>query len=269
MIVTATAPERWEFLPLGPRTRARLEADLVRLNHATRAVAAAHGAEVLDVAGHPGPVAGRRTSRATDSIRRRSATAAPPRASARWSPTASRSRSERSHSDDDHRAQPRQRACAAAPGRSPSPTWSRSRRSPATGTRSTSTPSGRPTSRFGERIAHGMLVLSYSIGLIGFDPDRVVALRGIDSLTFKRPVADRRDDPRRGRGRGRQPDRRRTTSWSSSAGGSSRRRARWPSARSVTIVHRARASASGNGQRAPRAAQRATSDELYGERVLL
>jgi acyl dehydratase len=44
-------------------------------------------------------------------------------------------------------------------------------------------------SRFGERIAHGMLVLSYSIGLMSFDPDRVVALRGIDSLTFKRPVA--------------------------------------------------------------------------------
>ncbi len=44
-------------------------------------------------------------------------------------------------------------------------------------------------SRFGERIAHGMLVLSYSVGLIGFDADRVVALRGIDSLTFKRPVA--------------------------------------------------------------------------------
>jgi 3-hydroxybutyryl-CoA dehydratase len=44
-------------------------------------------------------------------------------------------------------------------------------------------------SRFGERIAHGMLVVSYSIGLMGFDPERVVALRGIDSLTFKRPVA--------------------------------------------------------------------------------
>jgi acyl dehydratase len=44
-------------------------------------------------------------------------------------------------------------------------------------------------SRFGERIAHGMLVLSYSIGLAGFDPERVVALRGFDSVTFKRPVA--------------------------------------------------------------------------------
>jgi 3-hydroxybutyryl-CoA dehydratase len=44
-------------------------------------------------------------------------------------------------------------------------------------------------SRFGERIAHGMLVLSYSIGMLGFDPERVVALRGLDSVTFKRPVA--------------------------------------------------------------------------------
>ena len=44
-------------------------------------------------------------------------------------------------------------------------------------------------SRFGERIAHGMLVLSYSIGLVGFDPDAVVALRGFDSVAFKRPVA--------------------------------------------------------------------------------
>jgi lysophospholipase L1-like esterase len=53
-IITATAPERWDFLPLGPRTRARLETGLVRLNHATRGLAAAHGAAVLDVAGHPG-----------------------------------------------------------------------------------------------------------------------------------------------------------------------------------------------------------------------
>ena len=43
-------------------------------------------------------------------------------------------------------------------------------------------------SRFGERIAHGMLVLSYAIGLLDFDPERVVALRGVDGLTFKRPV---------------------------------------------------------------------------------
>jgi 3-hydroxybutyryl-CoA dehydratase len=43
-------------------------------------------------------------------------------------------------------------------------------------------------SRFGERVAHGMLVLSYAVGLVPFDPDRVVALRGFESVTFKRPV---------------------------------------------------------------------------------
>ena len=53
-LVTATAPEQWDFLPLGPRTRTRLQAGLVRMNHATRALAAAHDAAVLDVAGHPG-----------------------------------------------------------------------------------------------------------------------------------------------------------------------------------------------------------------------
>jgi 3-hydroxybutyryl-CoA dehydratase len=45
------------------------------------------------------------------------------------------------------------------------------------------------SSQFGERIAHGMLVLSYAIGLLPIDPDRVVALRGIRAVTFKRPVA--------------------------------------------------------------------------------
>lgn len=44
-------------------------------------------------------------------------------------------------------------------------------------------------SRFSCRVAHGMLVLSYAIGLMPFDPERVVALRGLESATFKRPVA--------------------------------------------------------------------------------
>ena len=43
-------------------------------------------------------------------------------------------------------------------------------------------------SHFGERIAHGMLVLSFALGLIDFDPERVVALRGITKCTFKAPV---------------------------------------------------------------------------------
>jgi 3-hydroxybutyryl-CoA dehydratase len=41
---------------------------------------------------------------------------------------------------------------------------------------------------FGERIAHGLLVLSAAAGLVPFDPSRVVALRGVREVTFKRPV---------------------------------------------------------------------------------
>jgi 3-hydroxybutyryl-CoA dehydratase len=43
-------------------------------------------------------------------------------------------------------------------------------------------------SRFGERIAHGMLVLSYAAGLVPFDPTRVVALRRIADVVFKHPA---------------------------------------------------------------------------------
>jgi acyl dehydratase len=44
------------------------------------------------------------------------------------------------------------------------------------------------SSRFGERIAHGMLVLSYAVGLVQFDPERVIALRRVADAVFKRPV---------------------------------------------------------------------------------
>jgi len=44
------------------------------------------------------------------------------------------------------------------------------------------------TSRFGERIAHGLLVLSCAAGLVPFDPDRVVALRKVSDAVFKAPV---------------------------------------------------------------------------------
>jgi 3-hydroxybutyryl-CoA dehydratase len=43
-------------------------------------------------------------------------------------------------------------------------------------------------SRFGGRVAHGMLVLSYALGLVPLDPSRVVALRGVSDVVFKRPV---------------------------------------------------------------------------------
>ena len=43
-------------------------------------------------------------------------------------------------------------------------------------------------SEFEGRIAHGMLLLSYCVGLVPFDPAYVLALRGFDRVAFKRPV---------------------------------------------------------------------------------
>jgi acyl dehydratase len=43
-------------------------------------------------------------------------------------------------------------------------------------------------SAFGERIAHGMLVLGLAAGLVPFDPERVIALRRVRDAVFKRPV---------------------------------------------------------------------------------
>jgi acyl dehydratase len=43
-------------------------------------------------------------------------------------------------------------------------------------------------SAFGERIAHGLLVISLAGGLVPFDPERVVALRRLGDVVFKRPV---------------------------------------------------------------------------------
>jgi acyl dehydratase len=43
-------------------------------------------------------------------------------------------------------------------------------------------------SLFGERVAHGLLVFSCAAGLVPFDPERVVALRRVREMVFKRPV---------------------------------------------------------------------------------
>lgn len=43
-------------------------------------------------------------------------------------------------------------------------------------------------SEFGGRVAHGMLLLSYCVGLAPFDPEYVLALRGFERVAFKRPV---------------------------------------------------------------------------------
>jgi lysophospholipase L1-like esterase len=53
-ILTATAPERWDFLPIGPRTRAKLEQNIKRINQATRSLAAAHDVALLEVADDEG-----------------------------------------------------------------------------------------------------------------------------------------------------------------------------------------------------------------------
>lgn len=41
---------------------------------------------------------------------------------------------------------------------------------------------------FGERVAHGMCVLSYAVGLMRPDAETVVALRRVADATFKRPA---------------------------------------------------------------------------------
>ena len=43
-------------------------------------------------------------------------------------------------------------------------------------------------SRFGEQIAHGLLVLSFAVGLLPLEPDRVIALRRLGDAVFKQPV---------------------------------------------------------------------------------
>src|SRR4051812_50058302 len=44
------------------------------------------------------------------------------------------------------------------------------------------------SSLFGERVAHGMLVASFAIGMLPLDPSRGIALRSVRDAGFKRPV---------------------------------------------------------------------------------
>ena len=41
---------------------------------------------------------------------------------------------------------------------------------------------------FGQRVAHGLLVVSIAAGMVRFDPERVIALRSVREAKFKRPV---------------------------------------------------------------------------------
>jgi lysophospholipase L1-like esterase len=53
MLVTATAPEGWQFMELRPRTEARLIEATKELNDVTRAVSERYDVLCLPVAGHP------------------------------------------------------------------------------------------------------------------------------------------------------------------------------------------------------------------------
>jgi len=44
------------------------------------------------------------------------------------------------------------------------------------------------SSRFGERIAHGMLVLSYAAGLVPMQPGPIVAFYGMEKVRFFAPT---------------------------------------------------------------------------------
>ena len=79
-------------------------------------------------------------------------------------------------------------------------------------------------SPFGERIAHGLLVLSYAAGLVPFDPERVDRAAPRPRRRLQAPRAPRRHDPRRGPGRRGRARRRRPASSPS----------RWPSAARTT-----------------------------------
>jgi lysophospholipase L1-like esterase len=53
-LVTATSPEGWQFMELGPRTRARIVDGLGQVNEATRTISAERGVPCFDVVDHPG-----------------------------------------------------------------------------------------------------------------------------------------------------------------------------------------------------------------------
>jgi 3-hydroxybutyryl-CoA dehydratase len=44
------------------------------------------------------------------------------------------------------------------------------------------------TTMFGKRIAHGLLVLSFGVGLVPLEPGRVLAFLGMDKVRFSAPT---------------------------------------------------------------------------------
>jgi lysophospholipase L1-like esterase len=53
-VLTATSPERWDFIEMRPRTRRRVEEGIAEVNRATREIAAALDVPCLEVSRNPG-----------------------------------------------------------------------------------------------------------------------------------------------------------------------------------------------------------------------
>ena len=194
MILTATYPDISRFLDLRPRSQIRVERGMTRFNAACRAIARRHKVVVLEGFDHP--VTEERSSFAADGFHL---------------------------GPEGHRAAAREflRALRAAPPPAPgyvtttivADLFGSAFHQIQTGDRFTTPereigerdildfaaltgdshpqhvdPEWAAESRFGEQIAHGLLVLSFAVGLLPLDPDRVVALRRVGDAVFKQPV---------------------------------------------------------------------------------
>lgn len=198
-LITSTYPESWGFVGLRPRTQARVCAGVEQVNRAIRELAEGNDALLIDISDHPG--LGDAANFAHDGLHP-SADAHRGVADA-FIELLGFEKPEESHGPQGSEgvemkkdrngsgatAGPEVGMAIESAGRtiteadlvgfsSLTGDWH-----PQHGDARWAAESG-----FGERIAHGMLVLSYSVGLVGFDPERVVALRGLDSVRFKRPV---------------------------------------------------------------------------------
>ena len=199
-LVTATIPDLSLHMPLRPRTRERVTRGMRQLNEATRSVARRHGVLCLEFADHP--AAGDRANYAGDGFH------PSPEGNRRAARALMRgARAPLRHRDGPARAVARTVTSAAALFSQP---FDLLREGDAFATRGRTiteadvvafaalTGDCHPqhtdavwaaAAPFGERIAHGMLVLSYAVGLVPFDPDRVVALRGVGRRRVQAPGA--------------------------------------------------------------------------------
>ena len=251
--------------------RARIARAMRALNDATRAVAARHGVLCLEFAEHPAR-ASATTYAPTASTPRAQA---PPRAAAAFAALATQlgiqTDRRRCMTSCFARTSTRSRSASAsspAGARSPRPTSSRSPRLTGDMHPQHTDAAWAASSRFGERIAHGMLVLSYALGPDAVRPRaRGRAAAASRDVVFKRPVLHRRHDPRRGRASSPARARRRARPRRRAAGGSVNQRERLvaPRERGGRLAARRRAVAAPRSLRARAGA----AVILEGKRLLI